>query len=86
MLECKKASLTIKTASGIKPFQESKRYEKWLSFFLPLIQSRVSCLPEQALDPNSGNRKCLFLNPTAAVTLSVSPCWSSVELKAILLI
>ena len=57
MSECKNASLTMKTASGIKRFQENKGYGKWFNCLLPLVQSRVSCQPEQAVDPSSVIKK-----------------------------
>ena len=57
MAECKKASLTMKTASGIKRFQENKGYGKRFNCLLPFVQSRVSCQPEQALDPSSVIKK-----------------------------
>ena len=55
--ECKKAALTMKTASGIKRFQEDKGYGKWFNQLLPLVQTRASCQPEQAIEPSSVNRK-----------------------------
>ena len=50
--ECKKAALTCKTASGIRRFQEDKNYGNWFSQLLPLIKSRESCQPEQAVEPS----------------------------------
>ena len=55
--ECKKAALTLKTASGIKRFQEDKGYGKWFNQLLPLVQSRASCQPEEAIEPSAFTRK-----------------------------
>ena len=55
--ECKKAALIMKTASGIKRFQEDKGYGKWFNCLLPLVQTRASCQPEQAIDPGSVLKK-----------------------------
>ena len=55
--ECKKAGLTLKTASGIKRFQEDKGYGKSFNQLLPLVQSRVSCQPEEAIEPRSFTRR-----------------------------
>ena len=60
--ECEKASLTMKTASGIKRFQEDKGYGTWFNCLPPLVQTRVSCQPEQALDPSSVIKKRKLLN------------------------
>eukprot|EP00795_Rhopilema_esculentum_P015956 gene15956-7286_t len=51
--ECKKAALVMKTSSEIKRFQDNKGYGKWFNCLLPLIQTRASCQPEQAMDPTS---------------------------------
>ena len=50
--ECKKAALTCKSTSGIKPFQENKDHGKWFNQLLPLVKSRESCQPEQAVEPS----------------------------------
>ena len=54
---CKEAALTMKTASGIKRFQEDKGFGKWFNTLLPLVQSRVSCQPEQAIEPSSCTKR-----------------------------
>ncbi len=46
MSKCKKASLLMKTASGIKSFQEDRGFGKWFHCLLPLIQTKQSCPPE----------------------------------------
>ena len=43
----------MKTSSGIKRFQDNKGYGKWFNCLLPLIQTRASCQPDQAMDPTS---------------------------------
>ena len=52
MSKCKKASLLMKTASGIKSFQEDRGFGKWFHCLLPLIQTKESCQPELALEPS----------------------------------
>ena len=51
--ECKKAALTIKTASGIKRFQDDKGYGSWFDQLFSLVKTRDSCQPEQAIEPSS---------------------------------
>ena len=45
--------MTIKTATGIKRFQDNKGYGAWFNQLLPLVQSRDSCQPEMAVEPSS---------------------------------
>ena len=45
--------MTVKTASGITRFQDEKGYGKWFNQLFPLIQTRASCQPEQAIEPSS---------------------------------
>ena len=54
---CNEAALTMKTASGIKRFQEDKGFGKWFNTLLPLVQSRASCQPEQAIEPSSCTKR-----------------------------
>lgn len=51
--ECKKAALTIRTATGIKRFQEEKGYGSWFDQLYPLVKTRDSCQPEQAIEPSN---------------------------------
>ena len=55
--ECKKAALTIKTATGIKRFQNSKNYGLWFNQLFAAVKTRDSCQPEQALEPSKAPRK-----------------------------
>ena len=48
---CKKISMTIRTATGIKRIQDEKGFGKWFDLLYPLIKSRDSCQPEQAIEP-----------------------------------
>ena len=52
---CKKISLTVSTKSGIKRIQDDKGYGPWFNLLYPLIKSRDSCQPEQAIEPDSLN-------------------------------
>ena len=51
--ECKGASMTIKTATGIKRFQEKQGYEKWFQALDALVKTRDSYRPEQAHEPSA---------------------------------
>lgn len=51
--QCKKAALTIKTATGISRFQEDNGYGQWFQQLFALVKTRDSCQPEQALEPSS---------------------------------
>ena len=67
---CKKASLTRQTASGIDNFIQNKGYGKWFGQLFPLVQSRESAQPDQAIEPSmettevvieKGNNKGLYV-------------------------
>lgn len=48
---CRSAAMKIKTASGIKRFQEDKELGNWFGRLLPVISSMDHCQPEQAIEP-----------------------------------
>lgn len=50
--ECKNAAMTIKTATGIKRFQDSQGYGKWFPTLFAVVKTRESCQPEQAIEPS----------------------------------
>ena len=50
---CKQAALTVKTATGIKRFQEDRGYGKWFNALFEVVKTRGSCQPELALEPSS---------------------------------
>ena len=52
--ECKKANMVFKTATGISNYKDEKDYSKWFDMLFPLINSRESCQPEQAVEPSAG--------------------------------
>ncbi len=52
--ECKKANMIFKTATGISNYKDEKNYSKWFDMLFPLIKSRESCQPEQAMEPSAG--------------------------------
>ena len=58
--ECKHAAMTIKTATGIKRFEDDKGYGAWFKQLFPLVQSRDSCQPDLAVEPScsSSNSTC----------------------------
>ena len=43
-------ALTIKIATGIERFQDSKGFGNW---FIQLVKSRDSCQPDQAVEPSA---------------------------------
>ena len=49
--ECKKAPLTIKTATGVKRFQDDKNYRVWFDRLLELVKTSDSCRPDLAMEP-----------------------------------
>ena len=51
--ECKKAALTIETATGIDRFQEKKIYGPWFALLFALVKTRDSCQPERAIVPTA---------------------------------
>ena len=52
--ECKKAALTIRSASGIKQLQENKGYGAWFNQLFALVRNHDSCQPELAVEPSAG--------------------------------
>ena len=48
--DCKNAAMTIKTATGIKRFQDNQGYGKWFPTLFAVVKTRESCQPEQALE------------------------------------
>lgn len=53
--ESKKAALTVKTASGIKRFQDDKGYGACFSQLFSLVRTRDSCQPVLAVEPSAKN-------------------------------
>ena len=51
--ECKEAALTLRTATGIKRFQEDKGYGSWFNQLFQLVKCRDSCQPDQAIEPST---------------------------------
>ena len=49
--ECKKAALKIKTATGVKRFQDEKNYGVWFDRLFKLVKTRDSCPPDLATEP-----------------------------------
>ena len=52
---CKNGLLTVRTASGIKRFQDEKQFGKWFDQLLQLMKSRASCRPCEAIEPGSSH-------------------------------
>ena len=49
---CRKAALTIKTASGIKRFQEEKEFGPWFQKLCEAVCTMDNCQPEQSIEPH----------------------------------
>lgn len=45
--------MTIKTASGVKSFVDSKGYGNWFTVPNPLVKTRDSCKPDNAIEPSA---------------------------------
>ena len=48
----KRAALTQKTATGIKRYQEDRRFGKWFNALFDVVKTRDSCQPKHALEPS----------------------------------
>lgn len=55
--KCKRVALTIKTASGIKRFQEERGYGAWFNQLFEVVRTRDSCSPELAIEPSASKEK-----------------------------
>ena len=53
---CKTAAMTVKTATGIQRFQDDKNLGHWFNQLFPLVKSRESAQPEQAIE-TSGSQE-----------------------------
>ena len=51
--DCKQASLTIRTAKGIKRFHEDRGLANWFKPLFAAVQTRDSCQPDQAIETSS---------------------------------
>ena len=51
--DCKKAALTIKTATGVKRFQNEKGFGVWFDHLFALIKTRDSCNPDKGTEPSA---------------------------------
>ena len=49
---CRKAALTIKTASGIKRFQEEKEFGPWFQKLYEVVCTMDNYQPEQSIEPH----------------------------------
>ena len=49
---CRKAALTIKTASGIKRFPEEKEFGPWFQKLYKVVCTMYNCQPEQPIEPH----------------------------------
>lgn len=54
--ECKKAALTIRTATGIKRFIDEKDYGSWFNNLFAVVKTRDACRPELAIEPSCSTR------------------------------
>ena len=59
---CRKAALTIKTASGIKRFQEEKEFGPWFQKLYEVVRTMDNCQPEQSIEPHV-SKECIEEEP-----------------------
>lgn len=71
--ECKKAALTIKTATGIDRFQEEKNYGPWFAVLFALVKTRDSCQPDRAIEPTASGSSDVLSNGSDHSSASSSP-------------
>ena len=50
--QCKQATLTQKTATGIKRYQEDRGFGKWFNALFDVVKTRDSRQRERALEPS----------------------------------
>ena len=65
--DCKNAAMTIKTATGIKRFQENQGYGKWFPVLFAVVKTIESCQPDQAIEPSPSPCSSLSQVDTANV-------------------
>eukprot|EP00795_Rhopilema_esculentum_P017814 gene17814-9502_t len=65
--ECKKVAITMKTATGIKRFQEEKGHGAWFDQLFSLVKTRGSCQPEQAIELQANDNGSFSNEGTPAV-------------------
>ena len=70
--ECKKAALTMKTATGIKRLQDEKGYGPWFDQLFALVKTRNSCQPEQAIEPSIVDSEKDMASSSSASTSTIS--------------
>ena len=59
---CRNAVMKVKTASGIKRFQEDKELGNWFGKLLPLISSMENCQPQHSIEPGQSQMDSLAEN------------------------
>ena len=59
---CETAAMTAKTATGIQRFQDDKNLGRWFNQLFPLVESRESAQPEQAIEPSAPQEVALDEN------------------------
>ena len=71
--ECKKAALTIKTATGIDRIEEEKNYGPWFAVLFALLKTRDSCHPDRAIEPMASGSSDVLSNGSDLPSASSSP-------------
>ena len=70
---CKTAAMTVKTATGIQRFQDDKNLGHWFNQLYPLVKSRESAQPEQAIEPSASQVVAIDENDYGDSTQSFDP-------------
>ena len=63
---CKNAALTVKTGTGIKRFQDDKGYGNWFKALFPVVRTRDSCKPDQAIESSSDTPRTATSSPSGS--------------------
>lgn len=77
--DCKQAALTIKTATGIKRFQEDRGLGNWFKTLFAVVKTRDSCQPDQALEPSCLEQSCISEKSPYSETLADPEMSSDLE-------
>ena len=65
----KQQALTIRTATGIKRFQEDRGLGNWFKPLFEVVQTRDSCQPDQAIEPSLLEQSTSSLKSTKSADL-----------------
>ena len=76
---CKSAALTMQTSSGIKRFQDEREYGSWFTKLFPLVKSRDSSQPEQAIEPSTFSSSEMPKDDEESTDLAMHPITANID-------